>query len=186
MANGIWPWSGGSAGAIRHIKDKFGISGAVVSAVDVINGLGMALGMDVVKVPGATGYIDTNYRGKARAAIASLQTHDLVYLHVEAADEVSHAQDLDKKLMVIEDFDSLIVKPVIEHAGAELNVALLPDHPVPVATGKHTRTPVPLAVRITGRAPDAIQTFNEMSCPNGDLGHMKGRDLMDLLFSPEG
>ena len=181
-ANGIWPWSGGKVGALRKFKDKYGINGAVISAVDVIVGLGRCLGMDVIPVKGATGYIDTNYEGKAAAAIEALKTHDFVYLHLEAIDEVSHEQNLTMKLKAIEDFDSRIIVPVMEALGDEVNFAVLPDHPVPIRLGKHTRTPVPVSVRMAGIAPDGIQAFNEIDCPRGSLGAMKSDGLMKVLF----
>jgi 2,3-bisphosphoglycerate-independent phosphoglycerate mutase len=183
--NGIWPWSGGRAVGMRSLRDKYAISGAVISAVDVIMGLGRCLGMDVVNVPGATGYIDTNYEGKAEAAIRELETHDLIYLHIEAIDEVSHAQDLDLKLKAIEDFDSRIVGPVLEAVDDSVTVAVLPDHPVPIASGKHTRTPVPAAVRMAARPPDGVQAFDEQACLAGSLGAMAGPDFMNLLFPAE-
>lgn len=183
MANGIWPWSGGTAGSLRSLKDKYRISGAVISAVDVIVGLGRCLGMDVVHVDGATGYIDTNYEGKADAAVEALKTHDLVYLHLEAIDEVSHEQNLELKLKAIEDFDSKVVARVLDSVQPHLlNAAVLPDHPVPIALGKHTRTPVPVAVRMAGRQPDRVLSFDEIACPAGALGAMNNGDLMDLLF----
>ena len=182
MANSVWPWSGGQAGAIKTLKEKYNISGAAISAVAVIKGLGKCLGMDVINVEGATGYTDTNYDGKATAAIAALDTHDFVYLHVEATDEVSHEQDLTKKLQTIEDFDSKIVAPVLSHFGDSINVAVLPDHPVPISTGKHTRTPVPVAVRMAGMTADHVMSFSEIDCPTGSLGAMARDDLMRLLF----
>jgi len=184
VANGVWPWSGGRAGAIRTLRERYGIKGAVISAVDVISGLGRCLGMDVIAVPGATGYLDTNYEGKADAAIEAIRDHDLVYLHVEAIDEVSHERDLSNKIRAIENFDRRIVARVLEAVGRDVNVAVLPDHPVPVAVGKHTRTPVPVAVRIAGAQPDAVAAFDEVSCPAGALGAMKNGDLMNLLFGP--
>ena len=181
MANGVWPWSGGKAGALHTIREKYGITGAVISAVDVIVGLGRCLGMDVISVPGATGYIDTNYEGKADAAIQALKTHDLVYLHLEAIDEVSHEQDLKNKIRAIENFDSRIVGRVLA-AAPGVNAVVLPDHPVPILTGKPTRTPVPVAVRMADVPPDAVQTFDEIACKAGSLGAMKNGDLMNLLF----
>jgi 2,3-bisphosphoglycerate-independent phosphoglycerate mutase len=182
MANGAWPWSGGRAGALRTLRDRYGVSGAVISAVDVIVGLGRCLGMDAIEVPGATGYVDTNYEGKADAAVAALRTHDMVYLHVEAIDEVSHERNLKLKLKAIEDFDSRVVARVMDACGWKPNAAVLPDHPVPVALGKHTRTPVPVAVRMAGREADAVRTFDEIACPKGALGAMRDGDLMNLLF----
>jgi 2,3-bisphosphoglycerate-independent phosphoglycerate mutase len=182
MANGVWPWSGGSAGALRTLESKFGISSAVISAVDVINGLGLCLGMDVIHVDGATGYIDTNYEGKADAAIAAIQTHDLVYLHVEAVDEVSHAQDLEKKLMAIEDFDRRVVARVLDAIDPAVRTLVLPDHPVTLRLGKHTRTPVPLAIWDPAETADDIATFDEIACPEGDLGALKNGEMMAMLF----
>ncbi|MDD4872217.1 MAG: cofactor-independent phosphoglycerate mutase [Kiritimatiellae bacterium] len=182
MANGVWPWSGGKAGSLKTLKEKYGISGGAISAVDVIVGLGRCLGMEIIPVPGATGYIDTNYEGKADAAIKALKNHDFVYLHLEAIDEVSHEQDLKNKIRAIENFDSRIVGPVLAAFGPELNVAVLPDHPVPIATGKHTRNPVPVAVRITGQKPDSVRVFDETACKEGMLGAMKNGDLMNLFF----
>lgn len=181
MANAVWPWSGGKAGAIKTLAEKYGISSAVISAVAVIKGLGKCLGMDVMEVPGATGYIDTNYEGKARAAIEALKHHDLVYVHVEAIDEVSHEMDLKLKIQAIENFDSRIVAPILNHFGDSINTAVLPDHPVPIATGKHTRTPVPVAVNIAGSEADSVTVFSEPACLNGSLGAMKSDDLMKLL-----
>lgn len=182
MANGIWPWSGGRAGALRKLKDKYGITGAVISAVDVITGLGRCLGMDVMPVSGATGYIDTNYEGKAAAAVEAIQTHDLVYVHLEAIDEVSHEQNLALKIKAIEDFDARIICPVMAAVGPDANYAVLPDHPVPIRTGKHTRTPVPVSVRCPGIPPDGVAVFNEVDCPRGSLGAMQGDALMRVLF----
>ncbi len=185
MANGVWPWSGGKAGAIRKLRDKYGIeTSAVISAVDVIMGLGRCLGMEMIQVPGATGYIDTNYEGKAQAAIKALKTHDFVYIHVEAIDEVSHEQNLKLKLQAIEDFDARIVGPVLAAVGPGVNVAVLPDHPVPLALGKHTRTPVPVSIRIVGQQPDGVQTFDEIACQSGALGPLANGDLMAKLFGP--
>lgn len=182
MANGVWPWSGGVAGSLQSLRDKYGISSAVISAVDVIVGLGKCLGMDVIKVPGATGYIDTNYEGKANAAIEALKSHDFVYLHLEAIDEVSHEQNLKKKIQAIEDFDKKIIQRVMTAVDKNVNMAILPDHPVPLATGKHTRTPVPVAIRSTGVQPDAVTCFDEISCTKGSLGRMSNGDLMNMLF----
>jgi len=185
MANGIWPWNGGKAGALRTVRDKYGITGAVISAVDVIVGLGRCLSMDVLTVEGATGYIDTNYEGKADATIEALKNHDLVFAHVEGIDEVSHAQDLEKKIAAIEDFDARLVARVLDAAGPAVNAAVLPDHPVPIALGKHTRVPVPVSVRMNGTEADHVQTFDEIACPNGTLGPMVNGDLMELLFGSD-
>lgn len=184
-ANGIWLWSPGRAGSMRTLSERHGITAAVISAVDVINGLGRGLGMDVIRVPGATGYIDTNYAGKAEAAIAAIQTHDFVYVHVEAIDEVSHSRDLALKIKTIEDFDAKIVCPVLRACGNAVTYVVLPDHPVPIAMGKHTRTPVPLAICGPGLEPDSVQTFDEIAAPCGALGALFGPELMNFLYPGE-
>ncbi len=182
--NGIWLWSAGRAGTMRTLHERHGISSAVVSAVDVIRGLGRCLGMEVLQVPGATGYIDTNYEGKAEAAIEAARRHDFVYLHVEAIDEVSHARDLSLKLRAIEDFDRRIVQPVMAACGDKVRYVVLPDHPVPLRLGKHTRTPVPVALCGPGIEPDGVEVFDELAAPCGALGALFGPDLMELLFGP--
>ena len=184
--NAIWPWSGGRTGELQTLNAKYGISSAVISAVDVIMGLGICLGMTPISVEGATGYIDTNYEGKADAAIAAIRDHDLVYLHVEAIDEVSHAQDLEKKIMAIEDFDRRVVSRVAAKLPDDVATVVLPDHPVPIALGKHTRVPVPVAVCVPGEPPDTVSVFDELACPTGALGAMRNGDLMNLLFLNSG
>ena len=155
----------------------------MVSAVDVINGLGRVMGLDVIKVPGATGYIDTDYEGKADAVIGALEKdYDFVYVHIEATDEVSHERKLDLKLKAIEDFDNRLIGRVMSRLGSSAAYCVLPDHPVPLRIGKHTRTPVPVAVFQPGNAPDAVETYGENAALNGSLGAMKGGELMDLLL----
>jgi len=184
MANSVWPWYGGYARSMRRLKDKFGITGAVISAVDVIVGIGRSIGMDVISVPGATGFVDTNYEGKADAAIQAIKDHDFVYVHVEGIDEAGHLQDAEMKRKAIEDFESLLVGRVLDAIGDDVTVAVLPDHPVPLSLGKHTRTPVPVAVRIPAQEPDGVHTYDEAACLNGSLGAMVQGDLMQLLFGP--
>lgn len=181
-ANAIWFWSPGKSRPFRTLLKRHGITSAVISAVDTINGLGRCLGMNVIKVPGATGFIDTNYAGKAAATIEAIKTHDLVYVHVEAIDEVSHMQDLDLKIKSIEDFDAKIVTPVINSCGDSVRYVVLPDHPVPIAIGKHTRTPVPVSVCGPGIVPDSVCVYDESAALSGNLGAMEGSDLMIWLF----
>ena len=139
-ANGVWPWSGGKAGAIHSIPKRYGIRGAIVAAVDVINGLGRAMGLDVIRVPGATGYIDTNYEGKADAALKALADgYDFVYVHIESTDEVSHACDLKLKLKAIEDFDSRLIGRVIANAPSGTAFAVLPERGAQLAISQDAR-----------------------------------------------
>ena len=183
-ANGVWPWSGGKAGSIHSIAAKYGIKGAIVAAVDVIGGLGRTMGLEIIRVPGATGYIDTNYEGKADAAVKAVKNgFDFVYVHLETTDEVSHARDLKIKLMALEDFDRRLIGHVIASLGDNVAYCVLPDHPVPLRLGRHTRTPVPVAVYQPGVPPDDVAVYDEVACLGGGLGHLSGSDLMDLLLS---
>jgi 2,3-bisphosphoglycerate-independent phosphoglycerate mutase len=184
-ANMIWPWSPGHRPSFELFSDKYsGKKGAVISAVDVIFGIAKCAGMDVVKVPGATGYIDTNYKGKADAAIEALKDHDFVYLHVEAIDECSHMGDLKLKMKAIEDFDSQIVGPVMSALkGEDVAFAVLPDHPVPINLRKHTRTPVPVAICGPHIKKDQLDVYSESVVKDGSLGFMKNDELMKLLLN---
>ena len=147
-ANAIWLWGQGHAPKIVPLQERFGINGAVISAVDLIRGIGVCAGLEVIKVPGATGYLDTNYEGKADAALEALGRHDFVYVHVEAPDEMSHEGSLEKKLKAIELFDKLVVGRVLR--GLErlepFRVAVLPDHPTYIRTMTHAAEPVPYAL----------------------------------------
>jgi 2,3-bisphosphoglycerate-independent phosphoglycerate mutase len=148
-ASSIWLWGHGRAPRMETMQQRFGINGgAVISAVDLIKGIGIYAGLDVINVPGATGYIDTNYRGKAEAALESLKTRDFVYLHVEAPDEAAHSGNLEHKLSAIESFDRDVVGTVLDglKSFSDYRVVVLPDHPTPVLKKTHTSDPVPFAL----------------------------------------
>ncbi len=183
-ASDIWPWSPGRRPAMLPFSERYaGKKGAIISAVDVIKGLGKCTGMDVVEVPGATGFLDTNYAGKVEAALKALENHDFVYIHVEAIDECSHMGDLKLKMQAIEDFDSKIVAPVrAALKGQEVRFALLPDHPVPLLLRQHTTTPVPLALCGPGIEPDDVQLYSEKAAPAGNLGFLSGDMLVRKLL----
>ncbi len=177
LATAIWPWSPGRKPTMKTLEELFGVRGAVISAVDLVMGLGVYSGMDVVRVPGATGLWDTNYEGKAAACLDALEDHDFVYVHVEATDEAGHAKDLELKIRCIEQLDSRLVGPVLEgldKRGIEASIAVLPDHPTPVETGSHATDPVPVAIRTPGIAPDGVQTYDESAAAKGSLGLMEG------------
>ncbi len=182
-ATDIWPWSPGQMPRLTPFEARYGKKGAIISAVDVIRGLGKCTGMTVIDVPGATGYLDTNYAGKAAAAIEALKTHDFVYLHVEAIDECSHEGDLKLKMRAIEDFDREIVRPVMAALrGQDVTFAVLPDHPVPIRERKHTTTPVPVAVCGPGIEADEVQSYSEKLAPKGKLGFLKKDELMKKVL----
>ena len=184
-ANMIWPWSPGRKPNLQPFAEKYsGVKGAVISAVDVIFGLAICSKMDVIRVPGATGFTDTNYKGKAEAAVKALKDHDFIYLHVEAIDECSHIGDLELKMQAIKDFDSKIVGPVMSALkGEDITFAVLPDHPVPIKLRKHTRTPVPFAICGKHITPDSLKAYSETLAPKGSLGHFKGDGLMKLVLN---
>ncbi|HMK35292.1 MAG TPA: cofactor-independent phosphoglycerate mutase [Desulfomonilaceae bacterium] len=147
-ANSVWPWGQGRAPKMQTLKQRFGISGAVVAAVDLVRGIGKYAGLEMMNVPGATGYLDTNYEGKVQAALTSLKDKDLVFLHVEAPDEAGHSGQRDLKIKAIEDFDEKVVGPVLEglQEFPKWRVLLMPDHRTPVASRTHSAHPVPFVI----------------------------------------
>lgn len=184
-ANSIWVWGQGYAPKFTPFHELYGKTVAVISAVDLLKGIGVYAGMDVIEVQGATGYLDTNYEGKASAAIEVLKTRDLVFVHVEAPDEAGHEGSIDKKLKAVEDFDSRIVSPILKHAKASdepFTILVLPDHPTPISIKTHARDPVPFAVYRTDKADsDSAEAFDEDSAKKGSLGLVKASDLIGIL-----
>lgn len=146
-ANGIWLWGEGRAPILPTLKSRFGITGALISAVDLLKGMAVYAGMEVINVPGATGYLDTNYQGKADAALRALRDHDLVLVHVEAPDEASHQGLIPEKIRAIEDFDSKIVAPIVAGLeGTDFRIAITCDHYTPIVMKTHAAIPVPIAI----------------------------------------
>jgi 2,3-bisphosphoglycerate-independent phosphoglycerate mutase len=188
-ANALWPWSPGRRPRMATLQERFGISGAVISAVDLVKGLGVYAGMEVIPVPGATGLHDTNYEGKADACLEALARHDLVYVHVEASDEAGHARDLELKIRCIEYLDRRLIQRVLdglEQRGIRAVVAVLPDHATPVALGIHVRDPVPVAVWDPRRRPDGVSKYDEESVLRGALGELRGAAFIEtVLADPE-
>ena len=171
MANSIWPWSPGERPAMQTLRELYGIGrGSVISAVDLIRGIGVYAGLKVIEVEGATGLYDTNYEGKAAAALEALRTDDFVYLHVEASDEAGHEGDAKLKVRTIENLDSRIVGSVVEALrtwNEPVAIAVLPDHPTPCAIRTHTAEPVPFLIYKPGMEPDAVTRFDEISVRAG-------------------
>ena len=186
VANSIWPWSPGYKPQMPTFKDLFGIEkSAVISAVDLIQGIGVYAGMDVIKVEGATGLYNTNYEGKAIAAINALKDHDLVYLHVEASDEAGHEGDVELKTKTISYLDQRIVKYLVEETvkmEEPVTIAILPDHPTPCATKIHTRDAVPFIIYRPGETPDNAQFYDEFEVAKGSYGLLKGDQFMKILL----
>ena len=171
MANSIWPWSPGYRPAMRTMKEMYGIErGAVISAVDLIRGIGVYAGLKVLHVEGATGLYDTNYEGKAQAALEALKENDFVYLHIEASDEAGHEGDVALKVKTIENLDRRAVGPIYEAVKQwkePVAIAVLPDHPTPCAVRTHTNQPVPFLIWKPGETPDGVTRFDEFAVAEG-------------------
>ncbi len=181
--NMIWPWSGGNKLNMPSFKEKYGLKAAVISAVDLVKGIGIYAGMKVIDVPGATGREDTNYEGKADAALKALEDNDLVFIHVEAPDEAGHAKDYELKVKTIEDFDNRMLNRILKGLKHPYAIAVLPDHPTPIRIGTHTKDPVPFAIYSPFLRPDDVQKFDEFSTRKGAFGLVEQEQLMPLLLS---
>ena len=194
QANSIWPWSGGYRPSMQTLMEQYPQvkSGAVISAVDLIQGIGKYAGLHIIKVPGATGLADTNYEGKAQAAIEALKTDDFVFVHVEASDEAGHDGDLDLKIKTIEYLDQRLIKPIYEAITAkgeictssdeEVCITVLPDHLTPVELRIHVGQPVPFLIWHKGIEADEVQQYDEVSCVNGSYGLLKLNEFMQTLM----
>lgn len=183
-ANYIWPWSPGRRPVMAKLKERFGISAAVVSAVDLIRGIGIYAGMDVIRAPGATGLWDTDYESKADACFEALADHDFVYCHVDAPNEAGHNKDVDLKVKAIEDFDQRLVGRLLnalEEKGIPAVLAVLSDHLTPVEYGNHVLGPVPAVIWDPRQPGDNVTVFDELSVRDGALGVMRGRQFMDTV-----
>lgn len=184
-ANYIWLWSPGRKPQMETLEERYGLKGAVISAVDLINGIGIYAGMDVIPVEGATGLWDTNYEGKADACIRSLQDHDFVYCHVEATDEAGHSKDLDLKIKTIEYLDQRLVARVMQglnNKRIEAVFSVLPDHATPVEYGNHVKDPVPVAIWDPRKPADIVTAFDENATKTGILGLMHGKQFIETVL----
>lgn len=187
-ANSIWPWSGGYRPKMDTLQQMYPQikEGDVISAVDLIRGIGRYAGLNRVTVEGMTGLADTNYENKAQAAIDMLRQHDFVYLHVEASDEAGHDGDLELKLKTIENLDRRIVKPVYEEVSTWTDtpvcIAILPDHPTPVELRIHVAEPVPFIIWHPGITPDGVGTYDEVSCVSGSYGLLRLEEFMNKFM----
>jgi len=187
-ANSIWLWGQGRSPSIPTFREKYGLTGAVISAVDLVKGLGIYAGLKPIDVPGATGYLDTNYEGKARAALAALESVDFVYLHVEAPDEAAHKGSFEEKVQAIEDFDRRVVKTVLEglkERFPDYRVLVLPDHPTPISIKTHTADAVPFALFSSEKKDSSIFSaagFNERAAGQSGLVIKSGWELMDRFI----
>ena len=188
QANSIWPWSGGYRPSMTTLAEQYPQirTGAVISAVDLIQGIGRYAGLRIIKVPGATGLADTNYEGKAQAAIEALRKDDFVFVHIEATDEAGHDGDLDLKLCAINYLDQRLIKPVYEatrQMDEPVSIAVLPDHPTPVELRIHVNEPVPFLIYYPGIEADDVQCYDEVSCTGGSYGLLRLEQFMQTFMA---
>ena len=187
-ANSIWPWSPGYRPQMEPLSVMYPQikRGSVISAVDLINGIGVYAGLRRIPVEGATGLYDTNYENKVSAALEALRTDDLVYLHIEASDEAGHEGNFDLKQLTIENLDKRVVGPIYEAVKdweEPVSIAVLPDHPTPCELRTHTSEPVPFLIYYPGIEPDEVQIFDEVACKEGIYGVMKENEFMNEFMA---
>ncbi|MCR4603299.1 MAG: cofactor-independent phosphoglycerate mutase [Prevotella sp.] len=188
QANSIWPWSGGYRPCMQTLQQQFPKikTGAVISAVDLIQGIGRYAGLRIIKVEGATGLANTNYEGKAQAAIDALRKDDFVFVHVEATDEAGHDGDLDLKLRAINYLDQRLIRPVyeaIEQMQEPVCIAVLPDHPTPVELRIHVNEPVPFIIYYKGIEADSVDHYDEVACASGAYGLLRLQQFIQQFMS---
>ena len=188
QANSIWPWSGGYRPSMETLMEQYAAikSGAVISAVDLIQGIGKYAGLRIIKVPGATGLANTNYEGKAQASIEALEKDDFVFVHVEASDEAGHDGDLELKLKTIEYLDQRLIAPIYNKVATwnePVCIAVLPDHLTPVEQRVHVGQPVPFLIWHRGIEPDSVQQYDEASCVSGSYGLLKLNEFMQAFMA---
>ena len=184
-ANSVWFWSAGYKPEMKTLQELYGKTGAVISAVDLLYGIGVYAGMEVIHVEGATGLYTTNYEGKAKAAVDALKKHDLVYLHIEATDEAGHEGDVDLKIKALEYLDSRAVKYVMEETAKmdePVAIAITPDHATPCALRTHTHDPVPFIIYRPGEEPDEVTEYNEDSVEKGYYGTVADDEFIKALL----
>jgi 2,3-bisphosphoglycerate-independent phosphoglycerate mutase len=182
--NMIWFWGQGYRPIIQSLKDSYHIKGAVISAVDIVNGIGRYLGMEIVKVPGATGYYDTNYEGKAKYALRTLRNNDLVLIHIEGPDEASHVGDCDLKVKTIEDIDSRLLRIILNDLQEEYTLIIMADHTTRTSDGAHDRSPVPFACYTNlSQKKNSVRRFDEFSVRNDLSTIIDGKEFMRLFLN---
>ncbi|UCE15755.1 MAG: cofactor-independent phosphoglycerate mutase [Candidatus Bathyarchaeota archaeon] len=180
--NMIWPWGQGKKPSMPTLQERYGISGAVISAVDVIKGVGIYAGMKVINVPGATGFYDTNYEGKADYALEALKRYDMVLVHVEAPDEAGHSGDHEQKIRTLEDLDRRLIGRLLEGLDQDCTIAVLPDHVTPIKIRTHARDPVPFTICSPLIEADEVKYFDEVSARKGGFGFLEKGDTFMRLF----
>ena len=185
-ANMVWLWGQGVTPKLPNFKETYGLDAAVITGVDLLKGIGVFAGMNIIDVPGATGFFDTDYKAKGEYGIEALKSNDVLFIHIEAPDEAGHAQLLDEKVKAIERIDEFIVGPIIDSLnGQEFKVAVLPDHPTPIDVGTHTRDDVPIIIYSSLRDGDDCEAFDEESVLKGSVVKKEGYKLMQRLIDDD-
>ncbi len=187
-ANSIWLWGEGKTPNMPSFEEKFGLKGAVISAVDLVKGISICAGLDLIEVPGATGYLDTDYSAKGRYAVEEIDNYDIIFVHIEAPDEAGHNGNKIEKVQCIEQIDDKIIGPVIEKAREleDARIIVSPDHPTPISLRTHTRDKVPFAVWGKGIEPDNVEYFSEQACKKGRFGSINGHELLKKVLEIKG
>jgi 2,3-bisphosphoglycerate-independent phosphoglycerate mutase len=180
-ANMIWLWGEGKTVELPLLTNRFGIQGVVISAIDLVKGLGILSGLKPIDVPGATGYYDTDYEAKARYGLSYLKDYDLLFLHVESPDEAGHNKDLKEKILAIENFDEKVVGRILDGLSGDFRILVLSDHPTPISSGKHSSDPTPFVIYGKGIEPDGIERFCEKEAEKG-IFIEKGFTLIERLI----
>lgn len=186
-ANMIWLWSQGKTPVLPNFKETYGLNGAVITGVDLLKGIGVFASLDIIEVPGATGFFDTDYKAKGEYAIKALENHDLVFIHIEAPDEAGHAKNIEEKVKAIERIDEFIVGPVVDSLeGEDYKVAILPDHPTPISVGTHTHDDVPIIIySTTSNLSDDVERFTENEVKKGIISKKEGHNLINRLIGDD-
>lgn len=184
-ANMIWLWGQGPRPNLPLFKNRYHLTGSVISAVDLVNGIGSLAGLDIISVPGANGYYNTNYKGKAEYAIESLKKHDFVYVHVEATDEAGHNGDYQAKIECIEHFDKQVVGTVRDYlkSNDDVRVLVSPDHPTPVGKRTHTSSPVPFIIYGKGITSNGLKSYSEQEAKEQGIKFHSGEEMIRYFFS---
>ena len=182
----IWPWGQGKAPRLPNFEEKFGLSGALISAVDLLKGIARCIGLEIINVPGATGYFDTDYGAKGEYARKTLSKHDFVYVHIEAPDEAGHTGNVVEKIKAIESIDEKIIGPLLQLRSVlpDIRIAVFPDHATPVSVKTHVDDPVPFAVWGSGIEPDEMRCYSEKEAKIGRYKQRDGYKFLPLLFKP--
>lgn len=180
--NMIWPWGPGRRPKMPSFRRMFGAGGSIISAVDIIKGIGRVIGLEVINVPGATGYLDTNYEGKADAALKSIKEKDFVYIHIESTDEAGHEGNIKHKIKAIEDIDKRVIGRIMDKVEGDYTIGVLPDHATPISVRTHTDDPVPFSVYSTkGKKKDFVRVYSERGAKKGHYGIKEGIEFMEIM-----